>query len=45
MQWLEQQNTTLIERLGKANTLVSDLGAQDHARKEELARAIEKRDA
>ena len=27
VQWLEQQNTTLIERLGKANTLASDLGA------------------
>jgi hypothetical protein len=45
VQWLEQQNTTLIERLGEANTLVSDLGAQDRARKEELARAIEERDA
>ena len=45
MQWLEQQNATLIERLGEANTLVSDLGAQDHVRKEELARAIEERNA
>ena len=45
MQWLEQQNATLIERLGEANALVSDLGAQDHARKEELARVIEERDA
>ena len=45
VQWLEQQNATLIERLGEANTLVSDLGAQDRARKEELARAIEERDA
>ena len=45
MQWLEQQNATLIERLGEANTLVSDLGAQDRVRKEELARDIEERDA
>jgi len=45
VQWLELQNATLIERLGEANTLVSDLGAQDRARKEELARAIEERDA
>ena len=45
MQWLEQQHATLIERLGEANTLVSDLGAQDRARKEELARATEERDA
>ena len=45
MQWLEQQNATLIERLGEANTLVSDLGAQDRAWQEELARAIEERDA
>jgi len=45
VQWLEQQNATLIERLGEANTLVSDLGAQDRAQKEELARAIEERDA
>ena len=45
VQWLEQQNATLIERLGKANALVSDLGAQDRARKEELARAVEERDA
>jgi len=45
VQWLEQQNATLIERLGEANTLVSDLGAQDRVRKEELARAIEERDA
>jgi hypothetical protein len=45
VQWLEQQHATLIERLGEANTLVSDLGAQDHARKEELARATEERDA
>ena len=35
----------MIMRLGEANTLVSDLGAQDRARKEELARAIEERDA
>ena len=40
VQWLEQWNATLIERLGEANTLVSDLGVQDRARKEELARAI-----
>ena len=45
VQWLEQQNATLIERLGEANTLVSDLGAQDRVRKEELAWAIEERDA
>ena len=45
MQWLEQWNTNLIARLGEANTLVSDLGSQDRARKEELARAIEERDA
>ena len=45
VQWLEQQNATLIERLGEANTLVSDLGAQDRVRKEELARDIEERDA
>ena len=45
MQWLDQQNATLIERLGEANTLVSDLGAQDRVRKEELARAIDERDA
>ena len=45
MQWLEQQNATLIERLGEANTFVSDLGVQDRARKEELARAIEERGA
>ena len=45
MQWLEQQNATLIERLGEANALVSDLGAQDRARKEEPFRAIEERDA
>ena len=45
MQWLEQQNATLVERLGEANTLVSDLGVQDRARKEELAQAIEERDA
>ena len=45
VQWLEQWNTNLIARLGEANTLVSDLWAQDRARKEELARAIEERDA
>jgi len=31
--------------MGEANTLLSDLGAQDRARKEELARATEERDA
>ena len=31
--------------MDKANTLVSNLGAQDRERKEELARAIEERDA
>ena len=35
----------MIAWLGEANTLVSDLGAQDRARKEELARAIEEYDA
>ena len=45
VQWLEQWNATLVARLGEANTLVSDLGAQDRARKEELARAIGERDA
>ena len=44
MHWLEQHNTSLITRLGEANTLVSDLGARDRAR-EELARAINERDA
>jgi hypothetical protein len=32
VQWLDEQNATLIERLGEANTLVSDLVAQDRAR-------------
>ena len=45
VQWLEQWHANLIARLGEANTLVSNLGAQDHAREEELARAIEERDA
>ena len=45
VQWLEQWNTNLIARLGEANTLVSDLGAQYRAQKEELARAIEEHDA
>ena len=44
VQWLEQWNTNLITRLGETNTLVSNLGAQDRARQEELTRAIEKRD-
>ncbi|XP_039780603.1 adventurous-gliding motility protein Z-like [Panicum virgatum] len=33
-----------IERLGEANTLVANLGGQDHGRQEELAQAIEERD-
>jgi len=45
VQWLEQWHANLIARLGEANTLVSNLGAQDRAREEELARAIEERDA
>ena len=45
VQWLEQWNANLIVQLGKANTLVSDLGAQDRERQEELTRAIEERDA
>jgi hypothetical protein len=44
VQWLEQWHANLIVRLGEANTLVSNLGAQDCAREEELARAIEERD-
>ena len=30
VQWLEQWNANLIAQLGEANTLVSDLGAEDH---------------
>ena len=45
VQWLEQWNASLIARLGDANTLVFDLGAQDRVRQEELAWAIEERDA
>ena len=45
VQWLEQCNTSLVARLDEANTLVSDLGAQDHAREEQLAQAIEECDA
>ena len=35
--WLKQHKDSLIARLNEANTLVSDLGAQDRAQKEELA--------
>ena len=45
VQWLEQCNDCLIARLGEANTMVSNLGAQDRAREEELSRAIDERDA
>jgi hypothetical protein len=39
--WLEQYNASLLVRLGKADTLMSDLGARDHAQEVELARAID----
>ena len=45
VQGLKQCNASLIARLGEANTLVSDLGAQDRAREEVLARAIDERNA
>jgi len=43
--WLEQYNASLVARLGNANTLVSNLGARNHALEEELARAHGDRDA
>ena len=42
--WLERYNASLIVWLGKANTLVSDLGAWNHALEEELAQSCSKRD-
>ncbi|XP_039841233.1 uncharacterized protein LOC120701156 [Panicum virgatum] len=40
-----QLHKTTDYEISKANTLESDLGAQDRAREEELARAIDERDA
>ena len=43
--WLKQYNASLLVQLGKADTLMSDLGLRDRVWEVELARAIDMRDA
>ena len=45
VRWLGQYNAKLVIRTIEANTLVTDLGAHQHALEEELAQAANERDA
>ena len=45
VRWLGQHNANLVVRTIEANTLVTDLGARQHALEEELAQTASEHDA